>query len=525
MRVFLIQGSEFLVKGPISREYKELGRLKRKKKFLGNSVIDLPPMGLLYMAATLIKGGHEVAVLDTPTLQLNISETLEEINRFKPDLVGVSIYSGFRNNMYVLTQELRKVFDGPILAGGPHCTAMRELVMEEFKDVDFLLSGEAETTALELLSQLEGDQDFDQVTSLSYRKNGSVVHSGIPYLNEVDVLNKAPLPARHLLKDSYDAGFYFSVLSSAKKTDCLVSSRGCTSKCTFCYQEDVERSARFRSVDNVVEEIEQLAAQGVTNLEVMDDNFILNKKRCHAILDRLIEKKIKMSYRVRSRVTSADYELWAKLKKAGVYAISFGMEAGSQKMLNIMRKGTTIEQNARAAKITKESGMLCFTSWNFGMPGETPETIKESGEHIMNEVRPTTVAFYVSQPLPMTPLYEEVKANGTCMGDWSAKHNKMPYIKLDWIENLDDISNVVKKLEKEVKTKPWFIMGIMKQLLHSPNKHILRHGWRYLKGYQFNRIFMQGSMAAQQGRDDGNSTGDKVDADMETSPGWRSDFI
>ena len=92
--------------------------LKRKKKFLGNSVIDLPPMGLLYMAATLIKGGHEVAVLDTPTLQLNISETLEEINRFQPDLVGVSIYSGFRNNMYVLTQELRKVFDGPILAGG-----------------------------------------------------------------------------------------------------------------------------------------------------------------------------------------------------------------------------------------------------------------------------------------------------------------------------------------------------------------------------------------------------------------------
>jgi len=523
MRIFLIQGSEFLVKGPVSAEYKEFGRLKRKKKFLGNSVIDLPPMGLLYMASTLIEEGHEVFVLDTPTLQLNIAETLEEINRFQPDLVGISIYSGFRNNMYILSQELRTVFKGPLVAGGPHCTAMRELVMEEFEDVNFLLSGEAETTLIDLIKCLEGDRDFSKVPSLSYRNGSETVHSGMPYLNDTAVLETAPLPARHLLEESYKAGFYFSILSSAKRTDCLVSSRGCTSKCTFCYQEDVERSARFRSVKNVVEEIEQLVAMGVTNLEIMDDNFILNKKRCHAILDQLLEKKIKMSYRVRSRVTSAEYELWAKLKKAGVYAISFGMEAGSQKMLNIMRKGTTVEQNARAAKITKESGMLCFTSWNFGMPGETPETIKESGEHIMNEVRPTTVAFYVSQPLPMTPLYEEVKANGTCMGDWSAKHNRMPYIKLDWIENLQDISDVVKNLEKQVKTKPWFIMGILKQLLHSPNIHIIRHAWRYLKGYQFNRIFMQGSMAAQQGRPDGNSIGETVDS--EVMPTWRKDFI
>jgi anaerobic magnesium-protoporphyrin IX monomethyl ester cyclase len=244
----------------------------------------------------------------------------------------------------------------------------------------------------------------------------------------------------------------------------------------------------MRSPESVFQEIKLLHERGVRNIEILDDNFLLNKKRCHLILDKIIESEIDMSFRVRSRVSSADEELWKKMKRAGVYAVSFGMESGSQKMLDKMRKGTKIEDNIRAAALTKKYGMMCFSSWVFGMPGESEDTIRETENHILLRVKPTTINVMIVLPFPMTPIYYEEMEKGNILGNWSSLHSKYPCIKLESFRSNNELRERVRKVNRKFMFSPYFLINMAKYFIISPNKNMIRYALRFLRNNIINRI-------------------------------------
>src|SRR3990172_2438449 len=121
-----------------------------------------------------------------------------------------------------------------------------------------------------------------------------------------------------------------------------------------------------------------MVARGIDAIEIMDDTFTFNRRRADQILDRIIEKAWDLELRVHSRVDHIDMPLLRKLKRAGTRAISYGMESGSDPVLRLMRKKTTVAQNEEACRLTKKAGILCSTSWILGYPGETREMLEET---------------------------------------------------------------------------------------------------------------------------------------------------
>ncbi|MHA2183317.1 MAG: B12-binding domain-containing radical SAM protein, partial [Promethearchaeota archaeon] len=421
MKILLIQPSEFSG-NEITYEYEKIGRLKvlrDKNKY--SRIITLPPLGLMYLATPMLQKGHQVKILDAYTLQLTNGEIVQEAIAFQPDIIGISFYSRFIKVVYLLTQKLKASLNVPIVLGGAHPTAMPEMVLKEFYAVDYLIRGWGEYSISQLIEYLTNQLNINSVLGLCYRKNASIIKNPESALPKN--LDDIPLPNRDLLKEMYDNHLYFNIMNRRKNMDVLLTSRNCPFSCRFCFQH-WGGTYYVHTPDRVLMEIQQMVERGVNAIEIMDDNFTLKRKRVDEILDRIIERGFDLEFRIRSRVDSIDRKLLRKLKKAGTRAINYGMESGSDFMLNLMNKKTTVVQNEKACRLTKKAGILCQTSWLFGFPGETRRMLEETFRFV-HRILPNTFTFCVLNPLPETFVYYEAKKNGRLVGDWSVNNNRI----------------------------------------------------------------------------------------------------
>jgi len=286
MRIMLILPSE-LITEDISKSYEQYGRMQvaqNKNRFRG--VINLPPLGLMYLAAPLAEAGHKVMILDAPTLQLTNGEICQEALAFKPDIIGISFYSMFIRVVHQLTGLLKRNLNVPIILGGPHPTVMPEKVFEEFSDVDFLFRGLGEFSIQHFVEMLQGQTKVEDVLGLAYRENDLIrmnPQADLPE-NEDDI----PLPYRAPLCEIYDHHLYFNIMSNRKNMDVLLTSRNCLFRCNFCFQHGTYFE---HSPNRVLKEIREMVNRGINAIEIMDDSFTLNRKRFDAIIDQIISNR------------------------------------------------------------------------------------------------------------------------------------------------------------------------------------------------------------------------------------------
>ncbi len=363
------------------------------------------PLGLGYIAQVLLDNGHTVEVLDINAYRPPEEEVVQRIREAEFDAAGitgmVTEFAAVRR-LSGLVKEFHP--DAPVILGGGLPTAFPRQVLEKTQ-ADISVVGEGEVTIKELAESLSGRRPIQEVKGIWYKDGGSLrMTEPRGLIGDLDTL---PFPARDLFPvDRYiqNPVTYLRMFDKNIVSLNMVSSRGCPYRCAYCFHGLWKHRFRGRSADNIVAEMKLLRdTYGVNGIFFMDDTFTLDRKRLLALCDRLIEEELGIIWVASARVNLVDPEVLGKMRAAGCRVITYGIESGSQQILDEMRKGVKVEQARQAVLDTWEAGILPIGFLMIGMFGETRQTVEET-VRFCNETGIVSGFSFVT-PFPGTELY------------------------------------------------------------------------------------------------------------------------
>jgi len=369
------------------------------------------PLGLGYIARSLLDEGHQVSVLDINAYQWNKEEVRGRISSSNFDVVGITAIITQYSYVKWLTQVVRELNPSArIILGGALPTTVPRLMLET-TDADTVAIGEGEVTVKELISAIENHGNLSQVRGIQYKEDGKICQTEPREL--IANLDTISFPAWHLFPmENYIACLMLRHFDISARATVVMTSRGCPYGCVYCNTRQVfGRRFRARSVDNIMEEVKFLMQEYKINaVQFNDDIFTLDKKRVNEICDRLNAEGLDIPWYAETRVNLVDEKLLRRMREAGCRVVGYGIESGSQKILDALNKQTTVEQGKKAVESTWKAGIIPFTFLMVGMFGETRETIQDTINFCREVNVGGPVAYIV--PLPATPLWEKAVAAG-----------------------------------------------------------------------------------------------------------------
>ncbi len=373
------------------------------------------PSGPLYVAACLKRAGHPVLFLDG-ALRSN-TEIIASVTRDRPRFVGLYACAPLWPSAMELVAGIRLGLPDAIIGvGGPWPMAVPRQCLEQSPGLDMAFTCEGEEVAVEVSAALESGGDLSGIPGIVYRTaHGDIVDTG--YRRPIEDLDSLPFPARELLGDdikrcSLPPGGY-----KARPVAHLIGSRGCTNRCIYCFHPEREQKIRYRSAGDVVQEMEQCVHRyGFREIRFLDDNFTGDRQRVLDICDMLQERKLRVPWYVSSRVDTVDLELLIRMRRAGCWAVLYGIETGVQRSLDAIGKGVTLHQIRDAVAATHRAGIKMFLPFMFGLPGETFEDGLKTIDFAL-ELDPHYANFNTITPFPGTPLWEQGDQLGTINRD------------------------------------------------------------------------------------------------------------
>ena len=394
------------------------------------------PMGPGLIAAEVRQAGYRVDVVDANGLRLTDEQVLAEIQEQKPAVVGIggliTTYAWVKR----LTRKIRELRpDMPIILGGSVGSSILETALDNL-DIDVVTLGEADETILELLPALLNGEALDGIAGLAFRRDGKTVRTAErPLLRDLD---KLPYPAWDLFPmDVYTEN---PVVGVGKDVD-IISSRGCPFNCHYCYKI-FGRKFRGRSAEHVVGEMEALRRHyDVDFVSIQDDCFVIDKERVYAVCDLIDRSKVLKGIRwsCNGRVTVCDLDLLKRIRRSGCVSVAYGIESGSQTILEAMEKSVTLQQAAEAIQYTRQAGLRSPLAFMIGYPGETRQTVMETVEFCKSLNIPLTSMSFTC-PYPGTQLYRELRELGKLEGSEEELVVKMGDA-VDLTVNLTDMGN------------------------------------------------------------------------------------
>lgn len=387
-----------------------------------------PPMNLMYLASSLEKESYCVKIVDDDLLQMgyeNVSEMAEKLN---PQLVGVTATTSTIKSALKYVEMIKKILPESLtVIGGPHATFMPQETLNSSEDLDVVVMGEGEETMVDILDEsFQEVPQMDNVPGIFFRdqKTGNI--KSTPERPLIKDLDSLPFPARHLVP-------FESYAASKEQTGGIITSRGCVYSCNYCSSSLIMgKKFRSRSPDNVVDEIEELIDKyQIKDFGFMDDTFMLNKKRANDIADEIKTRGLDVSFVASSRVDRIDSGLLQNLKSSGMKTIYYGVESGSQRILDLMKKDITLKNAEDAVKIAKNAGLEVLTSFIIGYPGETKEDINKTIDFSI-KLEPDYCQYSILTPFPGTPIYNELKEKNLIDNeDWQEYTVLKPLLKYD----------------------------------------------------------------------------------------------
>ena len=334
-------------------------------------------MGLFYVAAVLERAGHEVTIVDKPinspdgktweTFNATVKQTLEEVTRTKPELIGMTVTCHTFYGIELLDL-FKKILPGiKIVVGGPQITFIPDDVLSNYGSVDFVVRGEGEYTMLKLVKAIEENRDPGGIDGLSYRRGGVVVNNpDAPFIENLDEL---PYPARHLANlEQYPEDTRIT----------LASSRGCPHHCIFCSSTQMWRRYRPRSVQKVLEELAFLKREySPKKVNFVDDTFAVSRDRTIKLCQGMRQNGLDLVWSAMTRV-GLSRELLEEMYAAGCRFLYFGCESGDDTILRTVTKGITTSQIETTVKIALEIGFYVTCSFVINLPFETPQRARRT---------------------------------------------------------------------------------------------------------------------------------------------------
>jgi anaerobic magnesium-protoporphyrin IX monomethyl ester cyclase len=375
------------------------------------------PLGPAYLAAILRRTGSEVCTFCMDVFHYSNEELATYLDENEFDLICLGFMAArFKRTVetlcHVINEYKKKAW---FVLGGHGPTPIPEYILRNTK-ADFIALGEAEETIVELLQcKLEKSGKEKQILGVACRVNDEIVinQRRKPVIN-IDTL---PFPAWDLFPmDHYTCSLKFSGMKEYEKSFSVVTTRGCVNKCSFCYR--LEKGIRVRSPQNIIDEVKILYQKyGVDYIYFSDELSVTSKKQI-AEFARLIQKhKLHIKYRMECRVDLFDEEIAKILKDSGCVFLNIGFESTDQKVLDLLKKNVTVEQNIRAAEIAKQFDIGVGLNFIWGLPGDSEKSLKDNAAFIkkynhydqIRTIRPVT-------PYPGTPLYYEAIEKGLITG-------------------------------------------------------------------------------------------------------------
>jgi anaerobic magnesium-protoporphyrin IX monomethyl ester cyclase len=346
--------------------------------------------GLLYIAATLERAGHEVQIYDGFVDERKPEDFVE----WKPALIGFSVIAGpYLEGSILQSKQFKALLpDVKTAWGNLQPTVLpAQCVIEPY--VDFVVMGAGEYTMLELVTSLEtGAPSLSEIKGLGYKVDGKpVINERRPFIKNLDEL---PDPAWHLVKMER-----YSEIG-------LSTSRGCAYKCAYCYHSAFDRSyASELSAERVVEQLERVQKLYKAKfVRFNEDNFAFNRKRLRQVCKILIERKNKVKWACESRADLSEADI-ILMKKAGCVAMGLGPETGSQRMLDFIQKGISLEQMEKTFWLLTKHKIRIVIYLIYGFPTETVDDMKSTRAMLDRLDNP---AYLLSRfiPIPGSVLYD-----------------------------------------------------------------------------------------------------------------------
>jgi anaerobic magnesium-protoporphyrin IX monomethyl ester cyclase len=404
-----------------------------------------PPLGLAYLAAVLLQAGVDVKILDYVVYPYRRDALESVLKKFKPQVAGATAVSMTFNHARQILSDVKAIDPGILtVMGGPHVTFCAQETLKTFAELDAVVIGEGEQTIVELLSAIESTRNFDTVNGIAYRAGSKIMTTA--KRKRIKNLDALPFPARHLIP----LGRY-RVLGMPIS---LTTSRGCPHKCIFCVGRKMGGAkVRYHSAERVATELQYLANLKFHQINIADDLFTANQHHCLAVCEEILKRKLKINWTSFARVDTVSETLLSKMKAAGCTAVSFGIESANPTILNTIKKGITVQQVRTAIRLCRRVEIRPYASFILGLPGETPQTMKETAEFAASlQQEGLAYGFHILAPFPGT----EVRAQSDRLGiriltdDWSkydanravietvsVSHRMLDDVVVDWENQYD----------------------------------------------------------------------------------------
>jgi len=372
------------------------------------------PLNLLCLSSYLAREGIGNRVLDMRISLEPQAELDRALASSQPRVVGISACTTEIENAGKVAERVKRWRrDVPVILGGHHASALPRETLQECPDIDYLIVGEGEVALTRFLEAYLKGEDVAGVPSLVWRE-GDTVRQNMECAQIKD-LDSLPLPNREGLDwnkyvPSPGTGNYMRLPSSG-----ILASRGCPYNCNYCSKGVFHRSIRFRSPENVVQEIEHcMDRYGIRDFRFYDDVLTYSKWDLQGFCDLLLRKKLDITWNCYSRVNFITMEKLQMMKRAGCYHIKYGIEFGTEKALKLANKQATLEQARKAVQLTKKAGVECKGNFILGIPGETLEDC-EATIRFARELSPDLVSFYPYDAFPGTHFYIKMKEGGEAL--------------------------------------------------------------------------------------------------------------
>ena len=427
----------------------------------------MPPLGLACIAAYLEQQGMKADIVDCFARPNSTDWIREYVRRERPALVGATCTtSAFLDTvrLFRIIKEIQPATQ--TVAGGPHVSALKNVLLEDYAEVDFLVIGEGEQPLLRLM-QANGDPSG--IPGLVYRREGTVCFNG--FQEELLVLDDLPFPAYDKLQ-GFPQDYQLPIFNYPKtpNTSCI-SSRGCPYQCSYCDRSVFRRSFRYNSADYLYRHLAHLRETfGIRHINFYDDQFTFRRDRIEAFCRKIIAEPLGLTFNCAARAEHVDPELLALMKRAGCWMISLGIETGDPELLAQHRQNPDLEMMAQTIRDIHAAGIRIKALLMIGLPGETETSVRRSMQYVFSlPIDDMNLARFT--PFPGSPLYDNIHELGTFNENWP----EMDCVNTVFVPNglsRSQMDSLFLEFYKRHYSRVRTLWGFVKMLWKSP------HSWK-----------------------------------------------
>lgn len=375
-----------------------------------------PPLGLLYVASHAARHTeHDIRVIDSEVEGLQIETAAERVCALNPDVVGISVLTDFWYPAVATLEAIkRRRPECFTVVGGPHALVFPALTLAH-SSVDAVVAGDGETPMLRLLECLSSGVLRNNIPGLHFKQFG--VHAHI--IHQETELDSLTPPDRTLLPLEP----YYSILGKDSLATTMITSRGCPNNCVFCKigsQRPVRHSAEY-----VLAEFDTIHRLGISEVEIYDDTFTWSHDRVIEICKGLIDRNYDIRWAIRDRVNNVKEDTLRWMKRAGCTRIHYGIESGSDEVLQRVKKRITVEQAFRAVTLAHDIGFETLAFFMFGLPGESVEDIRKTID-LSLRIPADYCQYSIAVAYPGTSMYTDAIEQGLIHDDYWSNFVRAP---------------------------------------------------------------------------------------------------